>query len=133
MKFQYQVPRLSNFLIKYKFFFRIIATPGHTSDHLIVFLREENSIFSGDCVLGDKSSVFEDLHSYMNSLYLLQKIKPKRIYTGTCLCYLNTYNTDYKIFFKFLFLAKLFYFLTICHKLFFNIPDILKIILILNS
>lgn len=59
-----------------------MATPGHTNDHLVLVLQEENSIFSGDCVLGEKSPVFEDLQTYMKSLNLLQELKPKRIYPG---------------------------------------------------
>lgn len=59
---------------------KVYFTPGHAKDHLVVFLKEENNLFSGDNILGEGSAVFEDLASYLHSLRKISSLKANKIY-----------------------------------------------------
>lgn len=61
---------------------QIKYTPGHTSDHACLLLQDDHTLFCGDCVLGEGTTVFEDLHDYMLSLDKILKIRPIKMYPG---------------------------------------------------
>jgi glyoxylase-like metal-dependent hydrolase (beta-lactamase superfamily II) len=61
---------------------KLIHSPGHTDDHFAAFLVEENALFSGDCVLGEGSAVFENLRQLLSSLQMFVNLKPSVIYPG---------------------------------------------------
>lgn len=58
----------------------IIHTPGHTTDHVVITHEESGALFSGDCILGDSTAVFEDLFDYMKSLEKILHLEPSVIY-----------------------------------------------------
>ncbi|CAG8545025.1 3224_t:CDS:2 [Funneliformis mosseae] len=59
-----------------------IFTPGHSEDHVAFYLEEEKAIFTGDTVLGQGTTVFEDLGEYIDSLHKLKRFTPGRLYPG---------------------------------------------------
>ncbi|EGF81825.1 hypothetical protein BATDEDRAFT_86882 [Batrachochytrium dendrobatidis JAM81] len=66
-----------------------IYTPGHTDDHVSFLIVEDAALFTGDCVLGQGSAVFENLSQLIASLKSLQQFSPQRIYPGHGPCIMN--------------------------------------------
>jgi glyoxylase-like metal-dependent hydrolase (beta-lactamase superfamily II) len=65
---------------------RVVATPGHSSDHVVVWLEGERALFAGDAVLGRGTSVIDppegDLAAYLRSLRRMRDLEPRTIYPG---------------------------------------------------
>ena len=61
-----------------------VATPGHTSNHLCLALRESGALFTGDHVMGWSTSVVSppdgDMAAYMASLQKLYERAQDRVY-----------------------------------------------------
>lgn len=64
----------------------VIATPGHSPDHLAFFERSARALFTGDAVLGRGTSVIDppegDLVAYLRSLRRMLELRPRTIYPG---------------------------------------------------
>ncbi|KAF9885184.1 hypothetical protein FE257_000635 [Aspergillus nanangensis] len=61
---------------------RACHTPGHTDDHMMFVLEEEDAVFTGDNVLGHGTAVFQDLAEYLSSLRRMQDRVAGRGYPG---------------------------------------------------
>ncbi|MBV1838895.1 MBL fold metallo-hydrolase, partial [Acetobacter estunensis] len=57
-------------------------TPGHTTDHMVFTLAEEDAMFTADNVLGQGTAVFEDLGTYIESLTRMKSLFGGRAYPG---------------------------------------------------
>jgi glyoxylase-like metal-dependent hydrolase (beta-lactamase superfamily II) len=64
----------------------VIATPGHSPDHVAFWLPRERALFTGDTVLGRGTSVIDppegDLVAYLRSLRRMRDLVPATIYPG---------------------------------------------------
>ncbi|KAK5993132.1 Lactamase-like protein nscB [Cladobotryum mycophilum] len=61
---------------------KAIHTPGHTKDHVVFLLAEEDAMFTADNVLGQGTAVFEDLSTYIESLGKMRTLFSGRAYPG---------------------------------------------------
>ncbi len=57
-----------------------LHTPGHTPDHLCY--RMENTVFTGDHIIGGSTVLVEDMDRYLGSLRLLREINPAKLLPG---------------------------------------------------
>lgn len=57
-------------------------TPGHTSDHMVFLVKEEDAMLTADNVLGHGTAVFENLRLYLQSLHKMQSLFQGRAYPG---------------------------------------------------
>lgn len=65
---------------------RVIATPGHTPDHVVFWLEGARILFAGDTILGQGTSVIAppegDMHDYLTTLQMLQALHPSLLAPG---------------------------------------------------
>lgn len=64
----------------------VVATPGHSPDHVALFLETDRALFTGDAVLGRGTSVIDppegDLGAYVRSLHRMRDLAPRTIHPG---------------------------------------------------
>jgi glyoxylase-like metal-dependent hydrolase (beta-lactamase superfamily II) len=64
----------------------VVATPGHSPDHVALFEAQGGALFTGDAVLGRGTSVIDppegDLVAYLRSLHRMRELSPRTIYPG---------------------------------------------------
>ncbi|EKD14207.1 uncharacterized protein L3040_003653 [Drepanopeziza brunnea f. sp. 'multigermtubi'] len=61
---------------------RTLHSPGHTRDHVVIILEDEDAMFTGDNLLGHGTAVFEDLTVYLESLENMRSKFHGRAYPG---------------------------------------------------
>eukprot|EP00755_Sulcionema_specki_P030454 Sspe_Gene.94407::Locus_66793_Transcript_1_1_Confidence_1.000_Length_1252::g.94407::m.94407 len=57
-------------------------TPGHASDHVVLFLEEDRALITGDNILGWGTTWIQDELKYMGTLHKMAALKPEVIYPG---------------------------------------------------
>jgi glyoxylase-like metal-dependent hydrolase (beta-lactamase superfamily II) len=65
---------------------QVVATPGHSADHVAFWSADGAALFTGDTVLGRGTSVIDppegDLAAYLRSLRRMRDLGPRTIYPG---------------------------------------------------
>lgn len=65
---------------------QVVATPGHSPDHVAFWSADGSALFTGDAVLGRGTSVIDppegDLAAYLRSLRRMRDMRPRTIYPG---------------------------------------------------
>ncbi|GAB0131859.1 hypothetical protein EsDP_00000315 [Epichloe bromicola] len=59
-----------------------VHTPGHTRDHVVFVLAEEDAMFTADNILGHGTAVFEDMSTYLQSLDKMRGLFSGKAYPG---------------------------------------------------
>lgn len=65
--------------------FRVLHSPGHSPDHIVLFEESAGWLFSGDSFIGGQDRVFResyDLVKMMGSLRMLASLSPELMFTG---------------------------------------------------
>jgi endoribonuclease LACTB2 len=61
---------------------KAVHTPGHTTDHMAFYMETSGGLFTGDSVLGQGTTVFENLATYLSSLQKQLDLDPATIFPG---------------------------------------------------
>jgi ribonuclease/clavin/mitogillin len=61
---------------------KAVHTPGHTADHTAFYMETSGGLFTGDSVLGQGTTVFENLTTYLSSLKKQLDLNPATIFPG---------------------------------------------------
>ena len=59
---------------------RAFHTPGHTTDHIVLYMDDTGILFTGDSILGQGTAVFESLTTYVGSLKKQLNLNPTSLY-----------------------------------------------------
>ena len=66
--------------------FRVVETPGHSSDHISLFEPNQRWAFTGDAFIGGRDLAWtpeSDMFSTIGSLRTLASLRPERIFPGS--------------------------------------------------